>query len=68
MLLIFGGRNLLKADAPAPTCWAGTKRKAADSLLASIEKLFHNLSLSSRIFPWEKYDDRSRIAENSEKI
>ena len=67
MLLIFEGRNLLKADAPAPTCWAGTKRKAAVSL-ASIGTFCYNLLSTSRIFPWEKYDDRSRIAENSEKI
>lgn len=73
-IIYFEGRNPLKADSPVPACIGeignnrtGMQRNAADSL-ATIGNFCYNLLLTSRIFPWEKYDDRSRITENSEKI
>ena len=62
-IIYFEGRNLLKTDSPVPTCIgeignSGTgMQRNANGCLATIGNFCYNLLLTSRIFPWEKYDD-----------
>ena len=62
-IIYFEGKNLFKAASPVPACIGeiGNSRKGmqrnAAGCLATIGNFCYNLLLTSRIFPWEKYDD-----------